>query len=117
MNKQEFLKLAERLFDEIVEPKLFRPEETRVEIPQAVAEQAVQRITTYKPRVRKGSDEPLRLDNISGHYGRTLGELVSICEECNVPVQLIASHRMIDRRDIAYLTAFIERKYNNFNAE
>jgi len=116
MNKQEFLDLAARLYDAMAEPQLFAgSEEKTIEVPMVEAAPAAERITTYKPRVRKNSDEPLRLDNISAHYGQNLGELVRICSECGVRVQLINSHRYIDRRDIPFLTAFVERKYNNFN--
>ena len=112
MTKQEFLELAARLYDELCEPKLFRQEEKAEPAAEVIPEKRL--ITNYKPRAMR-SEQPVRLDNLASHYQTKLPKMMEVCRECNVDVSLTDSHRYIKRVDIPFLTAFIERKYNNFN--
>lgn len=107
MDKQKFLEVCGRIFDEVNQPRLFGEQEPAPETPKAERKKHVP-FRSYKPSSR--------LDNVSQHYEVTTDVIRGVCDDLGiVPFKDKSNRERISKEDVVLLTKVITKKYDEFN--
>lgn len=105
MDKQTFLAIATRLYDEMFENVLFKDEPETPALPS-------KEILPYKAKLKT---QYIRISNISAHYRVVTNAIESICDNLGITIYKKVGGDSIGREDLDLLLKVISKKYNNFN--
>ena len=105
MDKQTFLAIASRLYDEMFENVLFKDEPESPALPS----------TEIIPYRAKEKTQFIRIGNISAHYRVASESIANICDQLGIRIVRNKGNDVIGREDLDLLLKVISKKYNNFN--